>query len=62
LPTSRAAIRPPAGSFGGQALFYGGVADRFLQLFEGADFDLADPLAADAVDLAQLLQGGDCRA
>jgi hypothetical protein len=34
----------------------GDAHHRLLQLVEGADLDLADAFAADAVDLAQLLE------
>src|SRR3546814_1290565 len=41
-----------------QAFLYGGVADRLLQLLEGAHLDLAHTLAADAVFLREVLQRG----
>ena len=40
-----------------QSPFAGEVHQRLLQLLEGADLDLADALAADVIDLGELLQG-----
>src|SRR3546814_15907795 len=46
-----------AGLLVGELLFEGGGPDRLWQLLEGTDLDLAHTLPADAVFLAQLLQG-----
>ena len=43
---------------GDEAALDGGGLDRFLQFLEGADFDLAHPLARDAVLLRQVFPCG----
>ena len=56
--TPRLTSRGPSVS---EALLDHRVPDRLLQLLEGADLDLADPLARDAVALAEVLQASsDC--
>jgi hypothetical protein len=48
----------PRPSVGDEAAFEGGGLDGLLQFLEGADLDLPDALAGDAVLLLQVLERG----
>src|SRR3546814_19247531 len=57
-PALRRRLRPTflTGSGADQAALAGELEHCLLQLFQGAHLDLADALAADLIDLAQILE------
>src|SRR5690606_19249087 len=55
--TTKAGLSPPLNFITSISVGGGSFLDRVLDLFEGADLDLADALAADVILLGQFLTG-----